>query len=175
MHRDACMQHKSLPPLMKISHDRKNKKLLLSQESYIEKVLERLNMSKAKAVCSPHADHLKLSFNQCSTSQKDMKEMSKVPHASAIGSLMNDMVCTRPNIAQAIGVVSWFLTNPGKENYEAIKWILRYLRGASMVCLCFDCGEPMLDEYTDSDMVGDFYFMKSILGFLMTFVGEVVP
>ena len=44
-----------------------------------------------------------------------------------------------------------------------------------MVCLCFDCGEPMLDEYTDSDMVGDFYFMKSILGFLMTFVGEVVP
>ena len=45
-----------------------------------------------------------------------MKEMSKVPHASAIGSLMNAMVCTRPNIAQAVGVVSRFLTNPGKEH-----------------------------------------------------------
>ena len=115
MHRDACMQHKSLPFLMKISHDRKNKKLWLSQESYIEKVLERLNMSKAKAVCSPHADHLKLNSKQCSTSQKDMKEMSKVPHASAIGSLMYVMVCIRPNIAHAVGVVSRFLTNPGKE------------------------------------------------------------
>ena len=44
-----------------------------------------------------------------------MKEMSKVPYASAVGSLMYAMVCTRPDIAHAIGVVSRFLTNPGKE------------------------------------------------------------
>ena len=66
---------------MKISHDRKNRKLWLSQESYIEKVLERFNMSKAKVVCSLLADHLKLSSKQCPTSEKDMKEMSKVPYA----------------------------------------------------------------------------------------------
>ena len=46
---------------MKISRDRKNRKLWLSQESYIEKVLERFNMSKAKVVCSPLVSHLKLS------------------------------------------------------------------------------------------------------------------
>ena len=46
---------------MKISRDRKNRKLWLSQESYIEKVLERFNMSKAKTVCSLLAGHLKLS------------------------------------------------------------------------------------------------------------------
>ena len=40
---------------MKISCDRKNRKLWLSQESYIEKVLERFNISKAKAICSPLA------------------------------------------------------------------------------------------------------------------------
>ena len=38
---------------MKISFNRKNKKLWISQESYNEKVLERFNMSKAKATCSP--------------------------------------------------------------------------------------------------------------------------
>ena len=43
---------------MKISRDRKNRKLWLSQESYIEKVLERFNMSKTKAVCSPLVGHL---------------------------------------------------------------------------------------------------------------------
>ena len=58
---------------MKISHDRKNKKLWLSQESYIEKVLKRFNMSKAKAICSLLAGHLKLSSKQCPTSEKDMK------------------------------------------------------------------------------------------------------
>ena len=47
---------------MKISRDRKNKKLWLYQESYIKKVLERFNMSKAKAISSLLVGHLKLSF-----------------------------------------------------------------------------------------------------------------
>ncbi|RVX16096.1 Retrovirus-related Pol polyprotein from transposon TNT 1-94 [Vitis vinifera] len=34
-----------------------------------------------------------------------MDHMSKVPYASAIGSLMYDMVCTRLDIAHAVGVV----------------------------------------------------------------------
>ena len=159
---------------MKISRDRKNRKLWLSQESYIEKVLERFNMSKAKAVCSPLAGHLKLSSNRCPTSEKDMKEISKVPYAFVVGSLMYVMVCTRPDIAHAVGVVSRFLTNFGKEHWEAVEWILRYLRGTSKVCLCFGSGEPMLDGYTDSDMAGDVDSRKSISGFIMTFAGGVV-
>ena len=101
---------------MKISCDRNNRKLWLSQESYIEKILERFNMRKAKAVCSPLASHLKLSSKQYPTSEKDMKEMKKVPYASIVGSLMYAMVCTRPDIAHTIRVVSRFLTNPGKEH-----------------------------------------------------------
>ena len=97
---------------MKISRDRKHRKLWLSQESYIEKVLERFNMSKAKAICSTLVGHLKLSSKQCPTSEKDMKELSKVPYASAVGSLMYAMVCTRPNIAHAVGVVSRFCNTP---------------------------------------------------------------
>ena len=47
---------------MKISRDRKNGKLWLSQESYIKKVLERFNVSKAKEFCSPLVGHLKLNY-----------------------------------------------------------------------------------------------------------------
>ena len=43
-------------------------KFWLSQESYIEKVLDIFNMSKVKAVCSPLVGHLKLSSMQCPTS-----------------------------------------------------------------------------------------------------------
>ena len=34
---------------------------------------------------------------------------------------MYAMVCTRPDIAHASGFVSRFLTNPGKEQWEAVK------------------------------------------------------
>ena len=36
--------------------------------------------------------------------------MSKVPYASAVGSLMYAMVCTRPNIAHIVGVISRYLS-----------------------------------------------------------------
>ena len=42
--------------------------------------------------------------------------MKKVPYASVIGSLMYAMVCSRPDIAHAVGVVSRFLSNPSKEH-----------------------------------------------------------
>ena len=90
---------KDIGPTMQIlgmntSCDRKNKKLWLSQEKYIEKVLEKFNMDKAKSVSSPLASHM--------------------PYASIIGSLMYVMVCTRSGIAHAVGVVSWFMSNLGR-------------------------------------------------------------
>ena len=101
---------------MKISYDRQNRNLWLSQESYIEKVLERFNMSKAKAICSSLACHFKLSSKQCPTSENDMKEIRKVPYASVVGSLMNVMVYTSLEISHEIGVVIRFFSNPGKEH-----------------------------------------------------------
>nr|GEX13050.1 splicing factor U2af small subunit B-like [Tanacetum cinerariifolium] len=46
----------------------------------------------------------------------------------AVDSLMYAMVCTRPDLAHAVGVVSRFLSNPDKKHWEAVKWIFRYLR-----------------------------------------------
>lgn len=40
--------------------------------------------------------------------------MSRVPYASAVGSLMYVIVCTRPDISQAVSVVSRYMENPGK-------------------------------------------------------------
>ena len=40
--------------------------------------------------------------------------MSRVPYASAVGSLMYAMVCTRPDLSQVIGMVSRYMYDPGK-------------------------------------------------------------
>ncbi|KAH9320560.1 hypothetical protein KI387_015199, partial [Taxus chinensis] len=50
---------------MRITRDRKEQKLTLSQEEYIKKVLDRFNMLDAKPVGTPLAGHFKLSKEQC--------------------------------------------------------------------------------------------------------------
>jgi Reverse transcriptase (RNA-dependent DNA polymerase) len=99
---------------MRITRDYKNRKLCLSQEKYIKKVLQRFNMDKCKPITSHLASHFKLSHNGCPKVDKEKEEMKNVPYASALSSLMYAMVCTRPDIAHVIGVISCFLSNPGK-------------------------------------------------------------
>ena len=76
-------------------------------------------------------------------------------------------------MALVVGVVSRFLSNPGKEHWNAVKWILRYLRGTSKLSLCYGAGKLNLVGYTDSDMVRDIDSRKRTCGYLITFAGEL--
>ncbi|CAL2272140.1 unnamed protein product [Prunus armeniaca] len=98
--------------------------------------------------------------------------MAMVPYSSIVGSLMYAMICTRPDITHTVGVVSRFLSKLGKEHWNAVKWILRYLRGTSKMSLYFRGGKPTLIGYTDAYMAGDLDSRKSTSGYLITFSGE---
>ena len=63
--------------------------------------------------------------------------MPRVPYSSTFDKLMYLMVCTRPDIAHAVGVVSRYMKNPGKEHWKVVKWIIRYLSGTTTHALCF--------------------------------------
>ena len=66
------------------------------------------------------------------------------------------------------------MSNPGKEHWNAVKWILRYLKGTSNMCLQFGSGKPKLDGFTDSDMSADVDTSRSTSGYVMTYAGGVV-
>ncbi|KAE8730942.1 Major allergen Pru ar 1 [Hibiscus syriacus] len=107
-----------------------SRSLLLHQEAeYINKVLSRFNMQDAKLVSTPLGVHFRLSKEQSPKTEEERAHMVNVSYASAMGSLMYAIVCTRPDIAQAVGAVSRYMNNPGKVHWEAVKWILRYMRG----------------------------------------------
>ncbi|KAL1198052.1 Retrovirus-related Pol polyprotein from transposon TNT 1-94 [Cardamine amara subsp. amara] len=113
---------------MEILRDRTQKKLFLSQKGYIQKVLDRFGMSTSKPIDTPSAANLHLTM--CVPQSEDEKKyMSRVLYASVVGSLMYAMVCTRPDLAHAVSVVSRFMGQPGKEHWLAVKRIFRYLRG----------------------------------------------
>ena len=159
---------------IRIKKDRASKKLHMSQEQNIEKVLERFNMSKTKVVSSPLASHFKLSSRHNPSINKEKEDVRKVTYASVVGSLMYVMVCTRPDIAYVVDVVNHILSNSGRLHWEAVKWIMRYLRDTFKLKLTFGSGKPVLVGYTDSDMADDVDNKRYTSGYLMIFLGGVV-
>ncbi|KAM6575709.1 hypothetical protein CsatA_024036 [Cannabis sativa] len=159
---------------MEIIRDRPSRRLWLSQENYVERILERFNMKDAKSVSSPLGGQFRLTKKSCPSSEEEKRNMLAIPYSSAVGSLMYEMVCTRPDIAHAVGVVSRFLANPGKQHWEAVKWIFRYLKGTLKMCLSFGKGEPILEGYADADMAGDLDGRKSTSAYMFTFAGGAV-
>jgi hypothetical protein len=63
--------------------------------------------------------------------QEEEEDMSHVMYANAVGSLMYAMVCTRPDIAHAMGFLSRYMSKLGKEHWTAVKRVFRYLRGTT--------------------------------------------
>ena len=159
---------------MKISRDRSTGCLNLSQELYIETVLSIFRVNDAKPRTTQLANHFKLSKEQSPMTAEECDHMTLVPYASAVGSLMYVMVCTRPDIAHAVGVVSRYMANPGKEHWEAVKLLLRYLRGTSSTSLCFGKGKVTLQGFVDADLGGDVDSSKSTSGYIYTIGGTAV-
>ncbi|KAE8680667.1 Thioredoxin superfamily protein, putative isoform 2 [Hibiscus syriacus] len=122
---------------MQIHRDRSNKKIWLSQKNYLKKILSRFSMQDCKPIYTPIPINFKLSSSMSHSSEEERMEMSRVPYASAVRSLMFAMICTRPDIAQAVRVVSRYMANSGKENWNTVKRILRYIKGTSNIALCY--------------------------------------
>ncbi|KAH9736371.1 hypothetical protein KPL71_018077 [Citrus sinensis] len=151
---------------MDIIRDRSAGTLFLSQEKYIKKVLERFEMQDCKPVQTPLGPQFKLS---AAPTSEDESQMNEFPYAQAVGSLMYAMVCTRSDIAYAVSVVSRYLSCPGKVHWNAVKWIMRYLKGSSTCGLLY--GKTKSDKievmgFVDSDFAGDLDRRKSTSGYM---------
>jgi hypothetical protein len=100
--------------------------------------------------------------------------MSKVPYSSAVGSLMYAMFCSRPDLSYAMSLVSRYMTNPGKEYWNAVKWIFGYSRGTSDACLQFGRNREGLVGYVDLDYAADLDKRRSLTGYVFTVGGCAV-
>ena len=101
---------------IKIDRDRDRYVLGLSQNTYIQKVLERFGMKD----CSLSVAHIvkgdKFHMNQCPRNNLEKEQMRNIPYASAIGSMMYAQVCTRPDIAFVVGMLGRYQSNPGLDH-----------------------------------------------------------
>nr|GEV90057.1 hypothetical protein [Tanacetum cinerariifolium] len=72
-------------------------------------------MENSKKGNLPLYHGIKISKDLCLKTDKELDKMSRVPYASAIGSFMYAMTCTRPDVSFALSMVSRYQQNPGEE------------------------------------------------------------
>nr|GEY42098.1 retrotransposon protein, putative, Ty1-copia subclass [Tanacetum cinerariifolium] len=124
---------------IKIYRDRSKRLIGLCQSAYIKKILKRYCMENSKRGSIPIQEKLKLSKSQGASTHAEMKRMQNVPYASAVGSIMYDVRCTRLDVAFALNITSRFQQNPEAEYitaFDASKeavWVRKFIYGLGVV------------------------------------------
>nr|GFB44538.1 retrotransposon protein, putative, Ty1-copia subclass [Tanacetum cinerariifolium] len=108
---------------IKIYRDRSRRLIGLSQDA-----IWYFGMNGSKRDAIPIQVDCHLDKSQCAKSKDDKARMQNVPYASAVGSIMYAVRCTRPDVAFAQNITSRFQQSPGEAHWTAVKKILKYLR-----------------------------------------------
>ena len=148
--------------------------LALSQALYIDKILARFSVENSKKGTLPFRHGVYLSKEQSPKTLEQKERMSRIPFASAVGSLMYAMLCTRPDIFYAVGIVNRYQFDPGEEHWIAMKHILKYLRRTRDYMLLYSSGSLETIGSTDSDFQGDIDSRKSTYGYVFTLNGGAI-
>lgn len=145
--------------------------IFLHQQMYAKRVLAKFNMNQANQVTIPVDPHQELS----PLAHSENSVVSNAPYREAIGSLMYLSIATRPDITFAVNLASRYLEKPTKIHWNAVKRILKYLKGTVDYGIKFDCGqEPIINVYSDADYAGDLDTRRSTTGFVVKFGSSVI-
>ncbi|KAJ9563088.1 hypothetical protein OSB04_008248 [Centaurea solstitialis] len=176
-----CFQMKDLGEAayilgIKIYRNRSRRLIGLSQGTYIDKVLKRFRMDESKKGFIPMQHGIVLSKAQCPESSQDKDKMKSIPYASAIGSIMYAMLCTRPDVAYSVSVTSRYQQNPGEAHWVAVKNILKYLRRTKEMFLVFGGSEDEISVtgYSDASFQTDRDDYRSQSGYVFTLNGGAI-
>ncbi|KAK1631565.1 hypothetical protein QYE76_005880 [Lolium multiflorum] len=136
---------------IKIYRDRSRRLIGLSQSTYLDKILKKFRMDESKKGFLPMLPGKVLSKTQGPATAEERERMSQIPYASAVGSIMYAMLCTRPDIAHAVSLTSRYQSDPGIEHWTAVKNILKYLKRTKDMFLCYGGDQELVvTSYTDA-------------------------
>lgn len=148
-------------------HINKNRVISLSQEKFLEEVLNNFDMQESHPVKNPilrNVDYSKLIKNQ-----------TNFPFKRALGSLMWLANYTRPDITYATHYLARFQSNPTEEHWIMMKRIFRYLNGTRNSGITFDKrNETVIEAYVDSSYKDDPNTKKSTTGYLIRYHGNII-
>jgi len=162
-----------------IIRDRSHNQLTIRQHLAIENVLREHRFADCKPESAPAVKNLQLSIRDCpADGSKEQEEMKQYPYRSIVGSLLFVSVMTRPDITYIVNSLARFSTNPGKPHWNALRHLLRYLRGTSKLGLVLGGqvpkGKPLLEAYADASWADNVDDRHSTSGYCFTLFGSLI-
>nr|GEX25848.1 hypothetical protein [Tanacetum cinerariifolium] len=141
------------------------------------KILKRYFMENSKRGTIPIQEKLKLSKSQGASTPTEKQRMQNIPYASAVGSIMYNVRCTRPDVVFDQNITSRFQQNPGELHWTIVKNIMKYLRNTKDMFLFYGGDskrELKVSCYTDTGYLTDADDLKSQTGYVFILNGGVV-
>jgi hypothetical protein len=129
---------------IKIYRDRSKRLFGLSQDAYIDRILNRFNMQDSKKGFLSMSHDITLSKKQCPTDPDEQERIRVIPYALAIRSIMYAMICTHPDVSCAQSATSRYQSNYGDTHWTIVKNILKYLRRTKEAFLVFGGEEELV-------------------------------
>ena len=109
-----------------VYRDYRTHTISISQEAYIDNLVERFGLQYANTVTTPLVDPTKDQFPKTT---EEFQDISGNKYRELLGSLQYIALAARPDISFALRRLAQFLENPGHTHLEAARCILRYLQG----------------------------------------------
>ena len=160
---------------IRIVRNREKRLIGLNQDTYLDKVLKRFSMENSKKGLFPIQSKTKLSKTQSPSTEAEITEMSRVPYASIVGSIMYVMTCTHPDVAFALSMVNRYQGNPGRAHWTVVKNILKYLRRTKEWFLILGGSDDLrVRRYSDVGFQTDRDNYRSQSGWVFTLNGGAV-
>ena len=97
-----------------IYRDRSRRLFGLSQSMYIDTIVRRFGIENSNKGFISIRHGVQISKEHSPKTPEHRALMEKISYASTIGSIMYVMLCTRPDVAYALIVMSIFQANPGE-------------------------------------------------------------
>ena len=123
-------------------------------------------MDQSKMGLLPVSHDVTLSKDMYPKTQDERDNMSRILFASEIGSIMYAMICTWPDVSNALSMCSRYQADPGEGHWMAVKNILKYLRRTKDAFLIYGDGELEVTGYTDASFQTDKDNCKSQSGYI---------
>jgi hypothetical protein len=160
---------------IKIDRNRVQGTIHLTQTDKIENLISEYNQSAAMGRNTPLEPGTRFSKGMCPQTDSEITDMKMFPYRAVIGSLMHIMVCTRPDIAAAVGILSRFMENPGKQHWNGVMRIIQYLKKTKTTGLTFNrLSTSDIYGFCDSDWAGDIDDNKSTTGWVFIYGGAAI-
>jgi hypothetical protein len=155
---------------IKITRDRANKLLYMSQEKYIQELVQEYKLKDTDFKETPQALTITL------TADKSSQVMHKYPYPSLVGGLQYLVRGTRPDIANAVRELARFTSCYNESHWKAALHVLKYLKHTSTFKLTLDGKNCPLEYhlYTDASFGCSNTQRKSVLGYCLIMANAAI-